>query len=84
MKAQQEAVDFINNNQEEAQNIAIDAIKELTKQELDKEFVKQAMDEVNYTTEVDEAVIKEFAQSSYELQFLKETPNLDGLVDTTL
>jgi NitT/TauT family transport system substrate-binding protein len=84
IKAQQEAVDFINNNQQEAQTIAIDSIKELTKQELDKDLVKQAMERITYTTEVDEAVIKEFAKSSHELQFLKETPNLDGLVDTTL
>nr|WP_295971013.1 ABC transporter substrate-binding protein [uncultured Bacillus sp.] len=84
VKAQQEAVDFINSNQEEAQAIAINAIKELTKQELDQSLVKQAMERITYTTAVDEDVIKDFAKSSYDLQFLKEIPNLDGLVDTAL
>ena len=84
VKANQEAVDFINNNQGEAQNIAIKAIKDLTKQELDKDIVKQAMEKVHYTTEVDENVIKEFAQSSYDLEFLKEELKIDGLVEKSL
>lgn len=83
LKAQQEAVDFINNNREEAEGIAIKAIKDLTKQELDKDLVKQAMARIIYTTDVDADVIYDFAQSSYELEFLKEEPKFDGLVDTS-
>ncbi|WP_256240331.1 ABC transporter substrate-binding protein [Bacillus sp. V3B] len=70
VQAQQEAVDFINNNKEEAQ-------------ELEKDIVVQAMDRINYTTEVDEAVIAQFSQSTVELEFLKGTPELAGLVDTS-
>ena len=83
VKAQQEAVDFINNNKEEAQTIAIKAIKDLTKQELDQTLVAKSMDRINYTTEIDEEVLKQFAQSSFELEFLKEEPELAGLVDTS-
>jgi NitT/TauT family transport system substrate-binding protein len=83
VQAQQKAVDFINENRDEAENIAIKAIKDLTKQELDKELVKSSMERITYTTEVNEDVIKEFSKSSFELEFLKESPNLDGLVDTS-
>ena len=84
VQAQQEAVDFINSNKEEAQQIAITAIKDLTKQELDKDIVVQAMDRINYTTEVDEDVLAQFSQSTVDLEFLKESPELVGLVDTSL
>lgn len=80
VKAQQKAIDFIHNNQEETQDIVIKAIKDLTKQEMDKEIVAKAMDRMTYTTEIDEEVLKEFGQSSFDLEFLKETPNFDGLV----
>lgn len=83
VQAQKEAVDFINNNRDEAENIAIKAIKDLTKQELDKELVQSAMNRITYTTDVNEDVIKEFGQSSFELEFLKEEPKFDGLVDTS-
>lgn len=79
--AQQQAVDFIKNQPDEAQRIAIQSIKDLTKQEIDEDIVKQAMARITYTTEINENVIKEFAQSSFELDFLKENPKLDGLVD---
>lgn len=80
VNAQQKAVDFINNNEEEAQDIAIKAINDLTKQEMDKEIVAKAMDRMTFTTEIDEEVLKEFGQSSFKLEFLKEAPNFDGLV----
>lgn len=81
VQAHQEAVDFINDNPEKANEIAIQSIKDLTKQELDKDVVKKAMERIKYTTEIDKDVINDFAQSSFELDFLKEKPELDGLVD---
>jgi NitT/TauT family transport system substrate-binding protein len=78
--AQQKSVEFINNNVEETQDIAIKAIKDLTKQEMDKDIVAKAMARITYTTEIDEEVLKEFGQSSFDLEFLKEQPNFDGLV----
>jgi NitT/TauT family transport system substrate-binding protein len=81
--AQQKSVEFINNNVEETQDIAIKAIKDLTKQEMDKDIVAKAMARITYTTEIDEEVLKEFGQSSFDLEFLKEQPNFDGLVDAS-
>ncbi|HHW39183.1 MAG TPA: aliphatic sulfonate ABC transporter substrate-binding protein [Bacillales bacterium] len=81
VEAQQQAVDFINSQPEQAQSIAIQSIKDLTKQEVDEEIIKQAMARITYTTEINENVLKDFAQSSFKLDFLKEDPNLDGLVE---
>ena len=84
MQAHKKSVDFINNNPDEARKIAVNSIKEITNQEMDEEIVKKAMDRITYTTEVDEQVLKDFAESSYELKFLKEKPSFDGLVETVL
>lgn len=81
-KAEKEAVDFINNNPEEAQKIAIKSIKDLTKQDMDQEIVEKAMSNITFTSDVDEDVIQKFGQSSYDLKFLKEKPNFTGLVET--
>ena len=39
------------------------------------------MDRNNYTTEIDEDVLAQFSQSTVDLEFLKEAPELVGLVD---
>ena len=83
-KAEKEAVDFINNNPDEAQKIAIKSIKDLTKQDMDQEIVKKAMSNITFTSDVDEDVIQKFGQSSYDLKFLKEKPDFTGLVETNL
>ena len=82
VEANKKAIEFINNNKKEAQEIVINSIKEITNQEMDKEIVAKAMENVTYTTEIDEQVLKDFGQSSFELQFIKEEPNFDGLVLT--
>ena len=83
VKAHKKAVDFINKNKEEARDIAIQSIKEITNQELDPEIIDSAWERVRYTTEVDEKVLQDFSNSSYDLKFLKEKPDLKGLVDTS-
>jgi len=80
LEAHNESVAYINDNPEKAQKIAIDSIKDLTNQEMDAKIVEQAMSRITYTTDVNEAVLKEFGNSSYELEFLKEAPEFDGLV----
>ena len=50
---------------------------------MDKDIVAKAMARITYTTEIDEEVLKEFGQSSFDLEFLKEQPNFDGLVDSS-
>ncbi|SIS48713.1 aliphatic sulfonate ABC transporter substrate-binding protein [Salimicrobium flavidum] len=79
--AHQQATDFINENPEEAKTIAQDKIKEITDQELSAEVIDSAWERIDFSTDVDESVLQDFANSSYDLEFLKEKPDLTGLVD---
>ncbi|MFG6147999.1 aliphatic sulfonate ABC transporter substrate-binding protein [Halobacillus sp. B23F22_1] len=81
--AHKNATDYVNENPEESKEIAIEKIEEITDQKLSKEVVDSSWERMNFTYVVDEKEIQMFADSSYELQFLEEKPNLNGLVDTT-
>ncbi|MFC0271890.1 ABC transporter substrate-binding protein [Metabacillus herbersteinensis] len=83
VKAHEKGVSFINENKDEAREIAIKSIKEATNQELDPSIIDSAWERVRYTTEVDAEVVQEFANSSFELKFLKEKPEFDELIDTS-
>lgn len=80
--AQNEAIAFIKENPEEAKEITIKSIKESTKQELDKDVVDGAWENIRFTTDVNKDVIQDFANSSVELKFLKEKPDFAKLIDS--
>lgn len=80
--AQNEAIAFIKENPEEAKEITIKSIKETTKQELNKDVVDGAWENIRFTTEVNKDVIQDFANSSVELKFLKEKPDFAALIDS--
>ncbi|WP_223700629.1 aliphatic sulfonate ABC transporter substrate-binding protein [Sutcliffiella deserti] len=82
VEAHQDSVDFIIENPEESKEIAIKSIKETTNQELSKEVVDSAWERIRFTHEVDAEVIQEFANSSFDLKFLKEKPDFQNLIDT--
>lgn len=81
--AHKKATDFINENPEEAKQIAMDKIKDITDQELSKEVIDRAWERIDFTYNVQEEHLQKFANSSYDLEFLKEKPDLTGLVDTS-
>lgn len=81
--AHKKATEFIQNNPEEAKTIAINKIKEITDQELSKSVIDNAWERIDFTYKMDGKTLQDFADSSYELEFLKEKPDLDGLVDTS-
>ncbi|GEN55405.1 aliphatic sulfonate ABC transporter substrate-binding protein [Halobacillus faecis] len=83
VEAHKKATDFINENPEEAKQIAIDKIKDITDQELSKEVIDRAWERIDFTYDVNEENLQKFADSSYDLEFLKEKPDLTGLVDTS-
>ncbi|MCM3567793.1 ABC transporter substrate-binding protein [Neobacillus mesonae] len=82
VKAQEEAINFIEKNPEKAKEITIKSINDITKQQLDKDVVDQAWKNIHFTSDVNKDVIQEFANSSVELKFLKEKPDFAALIDT--
>ncbi|SET64774.1 NitT/TauT family transport system substrate-binding protein [Salinibacillus kushneri] len=81
MDAHKEAVSYIQDNPDEAVDITIEGIKDITGQELEKSVIENAWTRTNFTYKVDENVIKEFGNASYDLQFLKEKPDFEGFVN---
>lgn len=81
VNAHQKAIDFINGNPEEAKELTIASIKADTNQELAKDVVDSAWERITYTSEVNEEVVQQFANSSYDLKFLKEQPDFTNLID---
>ncbi|MFG6120701.1 aliphatic sulfonate ABC transporter substrate-binding protein [Thalassobacillus sp. B23F22_16] len=81
--AHKEATTFIQDNPEEAKEIAIKKIKDITEQELSASVIDSAWERIDFTYEVKLEDLEAFAAASFELEFLKEHPDLDGLVDTT-
>ncbi|KHE69585.1 ABC transporter substrate-binding protein [Halobacillus sp. BBL2006] len=79
--AHKQATEFIQENPEEAKEIAIKKIKDITDQELSQEVIDNAWERIDFTYEVEEKDLQDFANSSYDLGFLKEKPDLTGLVD---
>lgn len=79
--AHKEATSFIEENPEEAKEITIKDVKEVTGQELSKEVVDQAWERIGFTYKVDSDAVQAFADSSYELKFLKEKPEFTDLID---
>jgi NitT/TauT family transport system substrate-binding protein len=82
VKAQEEAIAFINENPEEAKTITLNSIKDITKQGIDQDVMDTAWEHIRFTEDVNKDVIQQFADSSVELKFLKSNPDFNSLIDT--
>ena len=80
LKAHKKAVEFIQENPEEAQKLVIEHLKDLTGKDLDKDEVAAAFDRLIVTTDINEKVIEEMATISKEANYIKDD-NIDGLIE---
>ncbi|MCP1145949.1 aliphatic sulfonate ABC transporter substrate-binding protein [Lysinibacillus endophyticus] len=80
LKAHKQAIDFINENPEEAIQLFLDHVKEITGKELSKDEVTKAFARLTPTTDVNEDVLKEMATISKEAGYIT-SDNIDGLVN---
>jgi len=81
IRAHMKAVEFFQQNQEEAVQIFVDHIAEISGQELDYEETLEASNRLNPTYEINEEVLQEMATISSEAEY---TPSdeIEGLVNT--
>ncbi|MDQ0160220.1 ABC transporter substrate-binding protein [Alkalibacillus salilacus] len=79
--AHKQATEFIQNNPDEAKSIAIKKIKDITDQELSRSVIDNAWERIEFSYEVDQQVLQDFIDSSYDLGFLDEQQDLEGLVN---
>ncbi|WP_147532814.1 aliphatic sulfonate ABC transporter substrate-binding protein [Bacillus marasmi] len=83
LEAHKKAVEFIKENPEEAQEVVIAHLKELTGKELNKDEVKAAFSRLEVTTEVNEKVIQEMADISKEAGYIPSN-KIDGMIDLSI
>lgn len=82
LKAHIQAINFINEKPEEAIQLFLDHVKEITGKELSSEEVTKSFTRLKATTDVNENVIKEMATISKEAGYIT-SDDIDGLVNLT-
>lgn len=82
LKAHQSAIEFIQQNPEEAQALVIKHIKDLTGKEINKEETAAAFKRLQVTLEVNEQVIQEMADISKEAGYV-DSNDIEGMIDLT-
>ncbi|MBB6450049.1 NitT/TauT family transport system substrate-binding protein [Geomicrobium halophilum] len=80
LRAHIRAVEFIEENQEEAVEAFINHIEEITGNELDFEETLEASNRLNPTYEVNEEILQEMATISYEADYA-QSDDIEGLVN---
>ncbi|MFS0577396.1 aliphatic sulfonate ABC transporter substrate-binding protein [Sporosarcina sp. 179-K 3D1 HS] len=83
LQAHKKAVEFIQQNPEEAQALVIKHIKDLTGMELNNEEIAAAFQRLVVTTDVNEQVIQEMADISKEAGYINSN-DIEGLIDLSL
>lgn len=83
LTAHKKAVEFIQNNPEEAQKVVIEHLKKLTGKELKQDEVKAAFSRLQVTTDVNEKVIQEMADISKEAGYIPNN-KIEGMINLSV
>lgn len=81
LRAHVRAIEFIEENTEEAVGIFVDHITDITGSELSEEETLEASDRLYPTHEIDEEVLQEMATISFEADYIS-SDDIDGLINT--
>ncbi|UOE95516.1 aliphatic sulfonate ABC transporter substrate-binding protein [Alkalihalobacillus sp. LMS39] len=83
LKGHIQSVEYAQNNEEDTLQTINDALYNLTQQRLPDSVLTNAWQRMAVTTETHADALQAWADASYDLQFIKDDPNLDGFVDTS-
>ena len=83
LRAHVRAVEFIRQNPEEAQELVIQHLKDITGKELDADEVEAAFQNLEVTTSVNEQVIQEMADISLEAEYVPSN-DIEGMIDLSI
>ncbi|WP_280771022.1 aliphatic sulfonate ABC transporter substrate-binding protein [Salipaludibacillus daqingensis] len=84
LKAHKRSVEFAQNNEAETLESVNDLIYDLTQTRLPEHVLEKAWQRMVITTETHADALQQWADASYEQEFMNEDPNLDGFVDTSI
>lgn len=79
--AHEEAIAFINDNPDEAIDLTIQGIDDITGQKLERDIMERAWTRTFFVADVDEEAVQAFGDASFDLKFLKEQPDFSDFVD---
>src|SRR5699024_12873746 len=79
--AHEEAIDYINDNPDEAIDLTIEGIDEVTGEKLERSILESAWERTDFTADFEADVIQDFVDASHDLKFLKEQHDCSELVD---
>lgn len=79
LEGHEKSIAYINNNQEEIVDIISKDIKKTTEQEIELDIIKNSLERVRFTPELDKGILQEFADLSKELGFVEGDSSLEGL-----
>ncbi|ANU15360.1 ABC-type probable sulfate transporter, periplasmic binding protein [Planococcus halocryophilus Or1] len=82
VNAHKEATEFITENPDQAKEITIDTIDDITGQKLEASIIDGAWENMIFDTALSSEEIQAFGDSSFDLKFLKEQPDFALLTDT--
>lgn len=74
---------WINEHPEEAQQMVLAELKELTKGSLDASLVCSAWQRIRITPELSESQLQHFVRDAYAAGFLRKLPDISSLIDTS-
>lgn len=80
LKSNEESIDFINNNREEAVTIIATQIEAITEQAMDLAIIDKSLNNIFFSTDVDIQTLQEFADLSKTLGFVEGSSDLTGFV----
>ncbi|EGA90624.1 ABC transporter (substrate-binding protein) [Planococcus donghaensis MPA1U2] len=82
VNAHKEATKFITENPDQAKEITINTIDDITGQKLETSIIDGAWENMIFDTALSSEEIQAFGDSSFDLKFLKEQPDFALLTDT--
>lgn len=84
LRANIDAIDFIQKSPEETYWIVSEELKELTGKGLAIELIKAALDHLSLTTDVDKGALEAMAKVAVDAGYMKDTLNVSELLDLSL
>ncbi|PTL37816.1 aliphatic sulfonate ABC transporter substrate-binding protein [Alkalicoccus saliphilus] len=84
LRAHKRAVDYTAENEEDTLETVNDLLYSLTQTRLPENVLEEAWTRMEVTTETHGEALQDWADASYELEFMDDDPDLDGFVDTEI
>src|SRR5699024_10965187 len=79
--AHEEAIDYINDNPDEAIDLTIEGIDEVTGEKLERSILESACERTYFTTDYKSDIIQDCGDAAHDLTFLNELADVSEFVD---